>query len=157
MDQKHCKKSKHSSTQKTKHSTCSHRSKRKSRHSRHSRHKIRHPIHKHKHSHSRQERCNEDPSFRAPRLGACCLEGICSIEDERWCLENGGYWKGLNTNCWGLQCPGAALGACQTIQGCILTDEYNCPGIWMGPYTNCERGAWRPFRTPISTPFRPFQ
>ncbi len=91
-------------------------------------------------------RCDEDAALRAPRLGACCLNGICSIEDERWCLENGGYWKGMGTNCWNVQCPNAALGACQTIQGCFLTDEYNCPGIWMGPYSNCYNNYYPPYR-----------
>jgi hypothetical protein len=52
---------------------------------------------------------NNQPCYvPAPRLGACCHRGtggLCSIEEERWCLENGNYWMGIGTECWQVRHP----------------------------------------------------
>lgn len=95
-----------------------------------------------------------------PRLGACCVNGFCTIQEERECLDNGGYWK-HNTSCWPdgsgkSVCPGNPLGACATSQGCTLSTWENCPGMWMGPWTTCGPvlSPWAPWswsRSPWGT------
>lgn len=85
-----------------------------------------------------------------PKMGACCMDGICSIQEEQVCLQNGGYWMGTDTRCWEVKCPGDPVGACCMPRGCAMTRERYCPGMWMGPYTSCE--ACNPaLATPITT------
>ena len=45
-----------------------------------------------------------------PKMGACCNAGICSIQEERDCLDHGGYWMGVDTRCWEIRCPEEPVG-----------------------------------------------
>lgn len=91
---------------------------------------------------------------RYPKMGACCIDGLCSIQEEQECLRAGGFWIGTDTRCWEVTCPDAPLGACVVPGGqCGLTRECDCPGMWMGPYTSCQNyipygGTYQPWTSP---------
>lgn len=99
---------------------------------------------------SRDDSCNYNQSYTYkqpcyvpyPKMGACCNAGICSIQEERDCLDHGGYWMGTDTRCWEVRCPEEPVGAC-CLPGsqCVLTKERNCwgRGLWMGPYSSCNQ------------------
>lgn len=110
--------------------------------------------HRKKHSCSKCSRSSQHSSYSsytcpsvpcyvpAPRLGACCHHGLCSIEEERFCLDSGGYWMGIGTKCWQVRCPEAPAGACCYGGGrCSILNQDHCDatgGLWQGPYTNCS-------------------
>lgn len=105
-------------------------------------HRSGHRSHHHGHHHG----CGCQECFVAPpRLGACCMDGICSIQEEGMCLAYGGLFKGVNTRCWEVKCPGAensiAGACCFGLGRCTIANGRTCDsmgGVFQGPYSTCD-------------------
>lgn len=124
-----------------------HRPKHHRHHHHHKHHHHRHHHHNHESSNtscsSESNSCNVPCVVPPPRLGGCCFDGICSIQEERDCLLSGGAFAGVGTRCWEIKCPGNPVGACCLPRSnCALSSEQNCEnmgGLWMGPYSSCQQ------------------
>ncbi len=68
-----------------------------------------------------------------PPVGACCINGVCTITTEANCS---GQWMGANTVCTPNPCP--MDGACCINGHSTITTQTNCQGQWMGPNTICN-------------------
>lgn len=106
-------------------------------------HSKNHGHHERRKNNSREERNYPVPCVVPPlRLGGCCNDGICSIQDERDCLESGGAFAGIAKSCWEIKCPGNPVGSCCLGRfGCTQVSEQNCDnigGMWLGPYSSCR-------------------
>lgn len=118
---------------------------------------------KHKHRHrSSMEEVRVPYIVPPPRLGACCYDGLCSIQEECDCLSSGGAFAGVGTKCWQVKCPGDPVGACCLPRSnCMMSSEQNCinmGGLWLGPYTSCRQcnsGMTNAYDVPMAGVGRP--
>ncbi len=77
-----------------------------------------------------------DTSSRRPTggPGACCLDGVCSIQTQSACEGSGGSYLGQGT-CEGVDCT---VGACCEGSTCTLTTAEGCSGTFHGYGTVCD-------------------
>ncbi len=78
--------------------------------------------------------CNPNPCPQ-PVLGACCVNGVCTITTQADCS---GQWMGANTTCTPNPCPQPPVGACCFGTVCTITTQAGCQGTWQGPGTTCD-------------------
>ncbi|MBG83489.1 MAG: hypothetical protein CMJ40_02960 [Phycisphaerae bacterium] len=75
-------------------------------------------------------------------IGACCLDGLCTLATEQDCNSNGGEYLGDNSDCTDDPCyiP-PVIGACCTNDTCLQTLEADClywGGDWLGEDSSCD-------------------
>lgn len=73
--------------------------------------------------------------------GACCMpDGSCQDVVQAECIELGGTFQGIGTDCATAGCP-QPQGACCVNENCVPDQtEANCIGFggtWVGPFTDC--------------------
>ncbi len=71
-------------------------------------------------------------------MGACCLDGDCSITTEEEC---DGSYQGDGTTCEGVDCGEATSGACCVGDVCSIESPDSCEGmggIYQGDDTTCD-------------------
>lgn len=75
--------------------------------------------------------------------GACCLpDGSCiQAQNTADCVQQGGVFQGVGTNCVDVTCPTPVIGACCFQDGsCAETSQFDCEasgGIYQGDGTDC--------------------
>lgn len=82
----------------------------------------------------------------APRTGACCIGGACSVQTSQDCRTMGGTFHGYQAACTTTICPGAPTGACCIAapggqsRPCIILSQAACNlrgGIYQGDGAAC--------------------
>ncbi|TWT46296.1 hypothetical protein RAS1_27490 [Phycisphaerae bacterium RAS1] len=86
-------------------------------------------------------RLSVEPSGCQPAVGACCIQGVCSINTQTACQQGGGTYQGDGTTCAGVNCPQPTGGCCFKSTGnCIQLTQANCDGaggVYQGNGTQC--------------------
>jgi hypothetical protein len=76
--------------------------------------------------------------------GACCFpDGSCLDLDPKECLDLGGEFQGIGTDCSKVQCEEHYGACCIVEEGCVdlfYTECQEAEGIFMGDGTSCEDG-----------------
>ena len=69
-------------------------------------------------------------------MGACCIDGECSVISASACADAGGNYLGDGSTCEGVDCT---QGACCNPDGsCAVTTEGECTGVYQGDGTVCD-------------------
>lgn len=88
-------------------------------------------------------RLTVEPAGCQPVVGACCIQGVCSINTQAACQQAGGTYQGDNTTCGGVNCPQPTGGCCfQSTGNCIQLTQANCEGaggVYQGNGTQCSQ------------------
>lgn len=75
-----------------------------------------------------------------PTVGACCIDGVCSIASMADCIEGGGNFLGNGTTCDDVDCTQGAC--CHTDGTCTDGAPFLCssPSVYKGDGTTCAMG-----------------
>lgn len=68
-------------------------------------------------------------------IGACCIDGECSLITAAQCSDAGGNFLGIGTTCDDVDCT---QGACCDGGDCTITTEEGCAGDFQGYGTVCD-------------------
>jgi hypothetical protein len=86
-------------------------------------------------------RATYTPVNCTPGVGACCISGVCSVQSQTNCVNQGGTYQGDGTSCATTNCPQSTQACCfQSTGGCLNLTPANCAsagGISGGPGTAC--------------------
>jgi hypothetical protein len=73
--------------------------------------------------------------------GACCRDGVCTVETQTSCESDGGIYQGNDSTCEPNPCPQPPTGACCVGESCTIETGEGCAGlggIYQGDDTTCE-------------------
>lgn len=77
-----------------------------------------------------------------PGVGACCINGVCSVRTATDCAANSGSYLGDGSTCSGVNCPTPNQACCfASTGGCLNLNPNSCTGaggVPGGPGSNCS-------------------